>query len=88
MSRCSKGWTTRSSTRVRPWISWCKAAPELKANVESEKWKEMLPATSSRSVPPGGLDRAKWEALNELLKTYEVIEAKVDLNGVLKNEYR
>jgi NitT/TauT family transport system substrate-binding protein len=64
------------------------AAPELKANVESEKWKEMIPATSSKSVPPGGLDRAKWEALNELLKTYDVIEAKVDLNGVLKNEYR
>jgi NitT/TauT family transport system substrate-binding protein len=64
------------------------AAPELKANVESEKWKEMVPATSSSSVPPGGLDRAKWEALNGLLKTYDVIESKVDLNGVLKNEYR
>jgi ABC-type nitrate/sulfonate/bicarbonate transport system substrate-binding protein len=63
-------------------------APELKANIETEKWKEMIPATSSRSAPPGGLDRTKWEALNELLKTYDVIEAKVDLNAVLKSEYR
>jgi NitT/TauT family transport system substrate-binding protein len=63
-------------------------APELKANIESEKWKEMIPATSSRAAPPGALDRTKWEALNELLKTYDVIEAKVDLNAVLKSEYR
>jgi hypothetical protein len=48
----------------------------------------MIPATSSKNVPLGGLDRAKWEALNDLLKTYEVIDAKVDLNAVVKNEYR
>jgi NitT/TauT family transport system substrate-binding protein len=63
-------------------------APELKPNVEAAKWKEMIPATSSRSVGPGGLDRAKWEALNELLKTYGMIEAKVDLSAVLKSEFR
>jgi NitT/TauT family transport system substrate-binding protein len=65
-----------------------KAAPELKAHVEAAKWEAMIPATSSKNVPLGGLDRAKWETLNDLLKTYEVIDAKVDLNAVVKNEYR
>jgi hypothetical protein len=63
-------------------------APELKPNVEAAKWKEMIPATASKSVGPGGLDRAKWEALNELLKTYGMIETKADLSAVLKSEFR
>jgi NitT/TauT family transport system substrate-binding protein len=68
-----------------------KASPELKAEVEAAKWKETIPVTTSPATKKeglGALDRAKWEALNDLLKTYDVIDAKVDLNTVLKNNFR
>lgn len=68
-----------------------KASPELKAEVEAAKWKETIPVTTSPATKKdglGALDRAKWEALNDLLKTYAVIDAKVDLNVVLKNNFR
>lgn len=68
-----------------------KAAPELKAELEAAKWKETIQATTSEATQKdgiGALDRAKWETLNDLLKTYGVIEAKVDLNSVLKNGFR
>lgn len=68
-----------------------RASPELKAEVEAAKWKETIPVTTSPATKKeglGALDRAKWEALNDLLKTYDVIDAKVDLNTVLKNNFR
>jgi len=34
------------------------------------------------------MDKAKWENLNELLQSYAVIDNKVDLSKVLKEEYR
>src|SRR3984957_9311817 len=58
-----------------------KGAPELKANIEAEKWKATIPASTSAATTRDGtgtLDRAKWETLNDLLKTYGVIESKVD----------
>jgi NitT/TauT family transport system substrate-binding protein len=64
-----------------------KAAPELKSNIEAAKWKAMIPATKGGSSI-GALNRAKWETLNDLLKTYGVIDQKVDLAIVLKSEYR
>jgi NitT/TauT family transport system substrate-binding protein len=67
------------------------AAPELKSEIEAAKWKATIPATTSAATAKGGLgalDRAKWEHLNELLQTYAVIDAKVDLDGVLKNNFR
>ncbi len=63
------------------------AAPELKANIEAEKWRATIPASTSAATKrdgAGALDRAKWESLNDLLKTYSVIEAKVDLDVLLK----
>ena len=68
-----------------------KAAPELKAEVEAAKWKETIPVTTGPATKKdglGALDRAKWEALNDLLKTYGVIDAKVDLNAALRNNFR
>jgi NitT/TauT family transport system substrate-binding protein len=66
-----------------------KGAPELKTNIETAKWMEMIPSSRATSnVPLGGLDRVKWEALNGLLKTYGVIDEKIDLASVLKPEYR
>jgi NitT/TauT family transport system substrate-binding protein len=64
-----------------------KAVPELKANVEAAKWNAMIPATKG-SGPTGSLNHAKWQALNDLLKSYDVIEQNVDLSGALKDEYR
>ena len=64
-----------------------KGAPELKANIEAEKWKATIPASTSAATTRDGtgtLDRAKWETLNDLLKTYGVIESKVDLDAMLK----
>jgi NitT/TauT family transport system substrate-binding protein len=68
-----------------------KAAPELKSNIEAAKWKATIPATTSDATKKdglGALDRPKWEHLNDLLKTYSVIDAKVDLDSVLKNNFR
>jgi NitT/TauT family transport system substrate-binding protein len=68
-----------------------KAAPELKADIEAAKWKETIGVTTSAATKKdglGALDRAKWEQLDDLLKTYGVIEAKVDLDAVLKNNFR
>jgi NitT/TauT family transport system substrate-binding protein len=67
------------------------AAPELKSNIETAKWKATISATTSAATAKdglGALDRVKWEHLNELLQTYAVIDAKVDLDGVLKNNFR
>jgi NitT/TauT family transport system substrate-binding protein len=68
-----------------------KAAPELKKKIEAAKWKATIGPTQSAATERDGLgaiDRAKWENLNELLKTYAVIDNKVDLSKVLKDEYR
>jgi NitT/TauT family transport system substrate-binding protein len=67
-----------------------KGAPELNAKVEAAKWIAMVPAprVAAAGVPLGGLDRAKWESLNDILKTYGVIDEKVDLGAVLKGDYR
>jgi NitT/TauT family transport system substrate-binding protein len=68
-----------------------KAAPELKANIETAKWKATIPATTSPATQKdglGALDRPKWDHLNDLLKTYSVIDAKVDLDTVLKSNFR
>jgi NitT/TauT family transport system substrate-binding protein len=64
-----------------------KAAPELKANIEAAKWQAMIPATKG-GASTGALNHAKWEALNDILKTYGVIEQKVDLTATLKDDYR
>jgi NitT/TauT family transport system substrate-binding protein len=64
-----------------------KGAPELKAEVEAAKWKAMIPAAKNSSGS-GGINRAKWDSLNDILKTYSVIEEKVDLKAMLKDEYR
>jgi len=34
------------------------------------------------------MDKVKWENLKELLQSYAVIDNKVDLSKVLKEEYR
>jgi ABC-type nitrate/sulfonate/bicarbonate transport system substrate-binding protein len=68
-----------------------KAAPELKKEVEAAKWQATIGPTQSAVTKRDGLgaiDRAKWENLNDLLKTYAVIDNKVDLGKVLKDEYR
>ena len=65
--------------------------PELKSEVEAAKWKATIPATTSAATQKdglGALDRSKWEHLNELLKTYAVIDNEVDLDGALKNNFR
>jgi NitT/TauT family transport system substrate-binding protein len=64
-----------------------KGAPELNTNVEAAKWRAMIPATKE-SGALGSLNREKWEALNDILNTYDVIEQKVDLSSVLKDDYR
>jgi NitT/TauT family transport system substrate-binding protein len=66
-------------------------APELKSDTETAKWKATIPTTTSAATKKGGLgalDRTKWESLNDLLKAYGIVEATVDLNAVLKDEYR
>jgi NitT/TauT family transport system substrate-binding protein len=68
-----------------------KAAPELKREIESAKWKATIGPSQSEATKLHGLgamDRAKWENLNEILETYTVIEKKVDLSKVLRDEYR
>jgi NitT/TauT family transport system substrate-binding protein len=68
-----------------------RGAPELKPDIEAAKWKATIPVTTGQATKRdglGALDRAKWERLNELLKTYGIIDAPVDLNAVLKPEYR
>ena len=63
------------------------AAPELKANIEAEKWRATIPASTSSATARDGmgtLDKAKWESLNDLLKANGVIDAKVDLDALLK----
>ncbi|HET7909815.1 MAG TPA: ABC transporter substrate-binding protein [Nitrospira sp.] len=68
-----------------------KAAPELKQNIETAKWKATIPVTTSDATKKSGLgamDHAKWENLDNLLSAYGVIKAKVDLNAVLKDNYR
>jgi NitT/TauT family transport system substrate-binding protein len=68
-----------------------KAAPELKKEIESAKWKATIGPTQSEATKKDGLgamDKAKWENLNELLQSYAVIDNKVDLSKVLKEEYR
>jgi NitT/TauT family transport system substrate-binding protein len=67
------------------------AAPELKPEIEAAKWKATIPVTTSAATTKDGLgvlDRPKWEHLNDLLKTYAVTENKVDLDAVLKNNFR
>lgn len=61
-----------------------KAAPELKAEIEMQKWTTIIPAARGGGV----LNRKKWESLNDLLKTYAVIEEKPELGAVLKDDYR
>lgn len=61
-----------------------KAAPELNANIEAAQWRE----TAAMTNPAGTLDRGKWGQLNELLKTYGVIDAKVNLDAVLNDSFR
>jgi NitT/TauT family transport system substrate-binding protein len=66
-------------------------APELKSETEAAKWQATIPATTSAATKKDGLgvlDRPKWEHLNELLKDYAVIDNKVDLDSVLKNDFR
>ena len=68
-----------------------KAAPELKKEIESAKWKATIGPTQSEATKKDGLgamDKAKWENLNELLQSYAVIDNKVDISKVLKEEYR
>jgi NitT/TauT family transport system substrate-binding protein len=68
-----------------------KAAPELKTEVEAKKWAATIPAVTSAATKKdglGALDKAKWASLNDLLKTYDVIEAKVDLAAALKDGFR
>lgn len=68
-----------------------KAAPELKKDIESAKWKATIGPSQSEATKKNGLgamDTAKWENLDDLLKTYGVIEQKVDLAKVLQDQYR
>lgn len=60
-----------------------KGAPELKANIEAAKWRDTINMTTAT----GALDRRKWELLNEVLKSYGVIDAKVDLDSVLNSNF-
>lgn len=64
------------------------AVPELKVTIESAKWKASIPLTRSATTDKegiGALDRDNWETLNDLLKTYGVTEAKVNLDELLKD---
>jgi NitT/TauT family transport system substrate-binding protein len=68
-----------------------KAVPELKTNIEIAKWKATIPVSTGPATEKGGLgamDRAKWDTLNDLLKTYGVIEAKVNMGDLLKEGFR
>jgi NitT/TauT family transport system substrate-binding protein len=65
-----------------------KAVPELKVEIETAKWQATIPATRSAATEKSGLgslDKRKWETLNELLATYNVIPAKVNLDDLLKD---
>jgi len=67
------------------------AAPELKTEIEAKKWQATIPASTSAATKKdgaGALDQVKWASLNDLLKTYGVIDAKVDLAAVLKDSFR
>lgn len=68
-----------------------KAAPELKKDIESAKWDATIGPTQSKATEQfglGAIDEAKWENLDDLLKTYGVIDQKVDLSKVLQDQYR
>jgi NitT/TauT family transport system substrate-binding protein len=68
-----------------------KAVPELKVEIETAKWQATIPVTRSPFTEQNGLgalDKQKWEALNDLLKTYSVINAKVSLDDLLKDASR
>jgi len=68
-----------------------KAVPELKPEIEEKKWQATIPVTTSEMTKKNGLgalDRAKWSLLNDLLNTYGVTDAKVDLDAVLKDGFR
>jgi NitT/TauT family transport system substrate-binding protein len=65
-----------------------KAVPELKVEIETAKWQATIPATRGAATEKSGLgslDKRKWETLNELLATYNVIPAKVNLDDLLKD---
>jgi NitT/TauT family transport system substrate-binding protein len=67
------------------------AVPELKLEVETAKWQATIPVTRSPFTEKNGLgtlDEQKWEILNDMLKTYNVINAKVNLDDLLKNASR
>jgi NitT/TauT family transport system substrate-binding protein len=68
-----------------------KAVPELKVEIETAKWQATIPVTRSPFTDKNGLgalDKQKWETLNDLLKTYNVINVKVNLNDLLKDASR
>ena len=65
-----------------------KAVPELKPEIETAKWQATIPVTRSAVTEKSGLgalDKKKWETLNDLLSTYNVIPAKVNLDQLLKD---
>jgi len=68
-----------------------KAVPELKVEIETAKWQATIPVTRSPVTEKNGLgalDKQKWENLNDLLKTYNVIDTKVNLDDLLKDASR
>jgi NitT/TauT family transport system substrate-binding protein len=66
------------------------AVPELHKNVEMAKWRVMIPTSYSAATRANGLgaqDRAKWERLVTMLKTYEIIKQSVDLDLLLNSRF-
>ena len=67
------------------------AVPELKPEIEAAKWAAMSTTANSAITAekgPGAIDRPKWDTLQNLLVSYKVIEAPVDLNVMLRDDLR
>jgi NitT/TauT family transport system substrate-binding protein len=68
-----------------------KAVPELKKDIEAAKWKATIGPSQSEATKKyglGAMDTAKWQNLDDILKSYAVIERTVDLGKVLQDQYR
>jgi NitT/TauT family transport system substrate-binding protein len=68
-----------------------KSVPELRADEEMIKWKEVANITLSDYTTANGIgaiDTAKWEQLNEMLTKYKAIEKPIDLAPALLDNFR
>jgi len=68
-----------------------KSVPELKTNVEMAKWRSYMGSVTSSATQKrglGALDQPKWETLVRLLREYGGLQTDVNLNELLRDQYR